>query len=102
MSMRKELKKDIFALIVKEKIFTAAVWPGLCHFPDFLNKEARRWFGLKYKILADIGIEGFWNDMNEPTLFYTKRGLKEALNEAKKCEGKNLDVYSFFNLKANF
>jgi alpha-glucosidase len=96
------IEKGYFCTDSEGKNFTAAVWPGLCHFPDFLNKEARRWFGLKYKILADIGIEGFWNDMNEPTLFYTKRGLKEALNEAKKCEGKNLDVYSFFNLKSKF
>lgn len=96
------VEKGYFCTDTEGKNFTAAVWPGLCHFPDFLNKEARRWFGLKYKTLANIGIEGFWNDMNEPALFYTKRGLKEALNEVKECEGKNLDVYSFFNLRSKF
>ncbi|MDE7221591.1 MAG: alpha-glucosidase [Oscillospiraceae bacterium] len=51
--------------------FVAAVWPGDTHFPDVLNPEARAWFGGKYKILTDAGIEGFWNDMNEPSIFYT-------------------------------
>ncbi len=59
-------------------IFVAAVWPNDTHFPDVLNKKARKWFGLKYKILTDKGIEGFWNDMNEPAIFYThQKGLKE-------------------------
>ena len=31
-----------------------------------LNPEARAWFGSQYKALLDQGIEGFWNDMNEP------------------------------------
>lgn len=55
--------------------FTAAVWPGYTHFPDVLNPEARKWFGDKYRILIEQGIEGFWNDMNEPATFYTPEGL---------------------------
>ena len=35
-----------------------------------LNDEARRWFGDKYRILIDKGIDGFWNDMNEPASFH--------------------------------
>ena len=58
--------------------FVAAVWPGYTHFPDVLNPEARRWFGDKYKLLTDQGIEGFWNDMNEPAIFYTPEGVKET------------------------
>ena len=58
--------------------FVAAVWPGDTHFPDVLNQDARRWFGDKYRILIDQGIEGFWNDMNEPAIFYSSEGLAEA------------------------
>ena len=58
--------------------FVATVWPGETHFPDFLNKEARSWFGDKYKILIDMGIDGFWNDMNEPAIFHTPEGLERA------------------------
>lgn len=60
------------------KDFVGAVWPGKVHFPDFLQEKTRQWFGNKYKVLMDMGIEGFWNDMNEPALFYSEEGLKEA------------------------
>lgn len=63
--------------------FVAAVWPGYTHFPDVLNPEARKWFGSKYKLLTDAGIEGFWNDMNEPAIFYTPEGVSE-IKEAMK------------------
>ena len=49
--------------------FVAAVWPGDTHFPDVLNADARKWFGDQYRFLTDQGIEGFWNDMNEPSIF---------------------------------
>lgn len=61
--------------------FVAAVWPGWTHFPDVLNPQAREWFGSKYKLLLDYGIDGFWNDMNEPAIFYTEEGIA-ALNKA--------------------
>ena len=64
--------------------FVAAVWPGYTHFPDVLNPEARRWFGAKYKILTDAGIEGFWNDMNEPAIFFTPEGVSELKKAMKK------------------
>ena len=64
--------------------FVAAVWPGYTHFPDVLNPEARRWFGAKYKILTDAGIEGFWNDMNEPAIFFTPEGVGELKKAMKK------------------
>ena len=77
----------------------AAVWPGKVHFPDFLNDEARAWFGDKYKILTDAGIEGFWNDMNEPAIFYTEDHLKEVFAQVKEFENKELDIWGFFDFK---
>lgn len=82
--------------------FVAAVWPGKVHFPDFLNLEVQHWFGLKYKALIEQGIEGFWNDMNEPAIFYSEKGLKEAVQLAKESEEKNLDIHSFFKLRDAF
>ena len=64
--------------------FEGTVWPGWSHFPDVLNPEARAWFGSQYKALTDCGIEGFWNDMNEPALFYSPERLKaffESMDE---------------------
>jgi len=96
------LKNGYFCVDKDGNPFVAAVWPGKVHFPDFLNKDVREWFGLKYKVLTDLGIEGFWNDMNEPAIFYTERGLKEAIDLAKKSQDKNLNIYSFFDLKDAF
>lgn len=76
--------------------FVAAVWPGRALFPDMLNTEARNWFGNHYQFLLDQGIEGFWNDMNEPSIFYTEDRLKSVLEELDTYKGKNLDLDSFF------
>ena len=64
--------------------FVAAVWPGDTHFPDVLNADARKWFGDQYRFLTEQGIEGFWNDMNEPSIFYSKEGLAEAKEVARR------------------
>ena len=45
------------------------VWPGVCAFPDFTLPAARAWFGSLYQAPLDLGIDGFWNDMNEPGVF---------------------------------
>ena len=49
--------------------FQAQVWPGVCAFPDFTNSETREWFGSLYQQHLDEGVSGFWNDMNEPSVF---------------------------------
>lgn len=35
----------------------------------------------KYELLTSLGIDGFWNDMNEPAIFYSEEGIR-ALNQA--------------------
>lgn len=77
--------------------FVAAVWPGKCVFTDFFREDARKWFGSKYKALTDAGVEGFWNDMNEPALFYTEEGLKEVFEKFETFKGKELDINTFFD-----
>ncbi len=79
--------------------FIAAVWPGKVCFPDFLNPKAADWFGMKYKTLIDCGIDGFWNDMNEPAIFYSEKGLEEAIDKVLEYKGKNIGIYDFFGLK---
>ncbi|MDQ3755903.1 MAG: DUF4968 domain-containing protein [Acidobacteriota bacterium] len=51
------------------KEFQSRVWPGVCAFPDFTNRQARDWFGLLHRKHLDEGVSGFWNDMNEPATF---------------------------------
>ena len=76
--------------------FVGAVWPGAVHYPDFLNEEARRWFGDKYRFLTDQGIEGFWNDMNEPSIFYSEESMEETkalLHDLMEDESNDLPVW---------
>ncbi|MBA4313391.1 MAG: hypothetical protein C0417_12275 [Chlorobiaceae bacterium] len=60
---------DHFVKYPDGKYFTGTVWPGECVFPDFIDTKARDWWGSLYKELLDNGIKGFWNDMNEPSVF---------------------------------
>jgi len=93
------VKNGYFCKDIDGNPFVAAVWPGKVHFPDVLNEDARKWFGDKYHALMDMGIDGFWNDMNEPAIFYSEQGLKDAIAFVKDQEGKNLDIHTFFKLK---
>lgn len=94
------IEKDFFCKKSDGKPFAAGVWPGLSHFTDFLNPKAREWFGSQYKVLLDSGIDGFWNDMNEPALFYSEYGLKAAYEKISSAiTNKNPDVYTVWGVK---
>nr|XP_029729830.1 neutral alpha-glucosidase AB-like [Aedes albopictus] len=47
-------------------------WPGLSSYTDFLNPEARKYYGDQY-LLNNFKLStrevGIWNDMNEPSVF---------------------------------
>ena len=50
-------------------LFVGPVWPGPSVFPDFAQQQTRAWWGGLYKDFVHLGIDGFWNDMNEPSVF---------------------------------
>jgi alpha-glucosidase len=50
-------------------VFSGAVWPGPAVFPDFTRQQTRAWWGTLYHDFHQDGVEGFWNDMNEPSVF---------------------------------
>lgn len=56
------------------KPFVGEVWPGAVHFPDFTRPEVRTWWATLYKDFMAQGVDGVWNDMNEPASF----GLPET------------------------
>jgi alpha-glucosidase len=45
------------------------VWPGNCVFPDFTRPDTRTWWAGLYRDFMAKGIDGVWNDMNEPAVF---------------------------------
>ena len=89
--------KGYFCTKEDGSLFIGAVWPGRSLFTDMLNPQAREWFGHQYKALLDQGIEGFWNDMNEPAVFYTEDRLAFALEEIARMKdaSQNLELEAF-------
>lgn len=76
--------------------FIGSVWPGRVHFPDFLKPETRSWFGQKYSYLLELGADGFWNDMNEPAIFYSERRLEDVIRRINELSRENMGVDGFF------
>jgi alpha-glucosidase len=52
-------------------LYVGKVWPGPSVFPDFTRRDTRAWWGSLYRDFVAAGISGFWNDMNEPSIFET-------------------------------
>ena len=93
---------DVFCKKEDGSDFVAAVWPGRCVFPDFLREDARTWFGDQYRPLLEAGIEGFWNDMNEPALFYSDEGIADAFSRVEELRSGETDYESMWWLKDAF
>ncbi len=51
------------------KVYKGEVWPGWSYFPDFTSPKTRQWWSGLFKEMVDIGVRGFWNDMNEPAVW---------------------------------
>lgn len=49
--------------------YVGRVWPEKAHFPDFTRPEVRTWWAGLYKDFMAQGVDGIWNDMNEPSVF---------------------------------
>ena len=54
--------------------YVGAVWPGPSLFPDFTRAATRAWWGGLYRNFVHMGFDGFWNDMNEPSVFDSPTG----------------------------
>jgi alpha-glucosidase len=60
---------DHFVKNLDGSVYIGKVWPGSAVFPDFTQSQTRQWWGTLYKTFIDDGVAGFWNDMNEPSVF---------------------------------
>ena len=63
------MKNDVFVKNPDGSVYVGVVWPGASVFPDFTLSRVRDWWGGLYKDFVGMGAAGFWNDMNEPSLF---------------------------------
>jgi alpha-glucosidase len=60
---------DDFVKMLDGRTFVGKVWPGEAVFPDFTWGRVSNWWGSLYRGLIRDGVAGFWNDMNEPSVF---------------------------------
>lgn len=67
-------KADVWVKTADAKEFHGDVWPGACAFPDFTRPAVRDWWAGLYKDFMAQGVDGVWNDMNEPAISNTPNG----------------------------
>ena len=48
--------------------YLGEVWPGPCVFPDYTQSKVRAWWANLVKDFISNGVDGIWNDMNEPSI----------------------------------
>jgi alpha-glucosidase len=79
------LSKDLFVKFPDGEVYEGQVWPGWSAFPDFTLPQAREWWADNLQLLTRLGIDGFWNDMNEPAAW--GQHLPENIEFAYEGEG---------------
>lgn len=89
------------------EIYTANMWAGKSVFPDFLNKETRRWWADNIKKwVKTYDIDGIWLDMNEPAAFTPTKTLDNSVlhtNGKKMVRHSELhNAYSYFEALSTY
>ncbi len=90
---RSGVRVDAFCKGSQGEEFVGYVWPGKCVFPDYFRESTQKWFGHLYQPYLQMGVYGFWNDMNEPSIFACEAGFRRAAEVAGKASGE----YSFLS-----
>ena len=67
------------ALLPDAQPFTGKVWPGMSLFPEFTLARTRAWWGGLYRAYVEVGVAGFWDDMNEPTVLNVRKSMPEEV-----------------------
>ena len=93
-------------------VFVGTVWPGPSVFPDFTQQSTREWWGTLYSNFVSDGLAGFWNDMNEPSVFNTpdktipddvQHHIEEAGFQSRVASHREIhNVYGMENSRATY
>lgn len=99
---------DVWVKTAQGKEFHGDAWPGACAFPDFTQPKTVRWWADLYKDFLDKGVDGVWNDVNEPQISNTPTGTmpedNKHLGGDKIPAGSHLkyhNVYGYLMVKAS-
>jgi len=61
-------QKNVWVKTKSGSEYHGKAWPGACAFPDFTIPEVRSWWSSLYKDFMAKGVDGVWNDVNEPAI----------------------------------
>jgi alpha-glucosidase len=102
------MKQDVFVKRADGSLYVGPVWPGPSVFPDFTLTRVRDWWGTLYKDFVGMGAAGFWNDMDEPSVFLTPTKTMPLDNVHRTDDGaKHLhaeihNVFGMQNVRATY
>ncbi|GGB32561.1 alpha-glucosidase [Lentibacillus populi] len=100
------VNEDLFCKYIEGAIYFGDVWPGTSAFPDFTDDKVRKWWGDKHQFYTDLGIEGIWNDMNEPAVFNETKTMNVAVmhrNDGNPATHRELhNIYGFLMEEATY
>ncbi len=104
-SVYQEGRKDgYFCNLPGGKLSLGPAWPGWSAFPDFTDPFARHWWGEQYRKLLDLGIAGFWHDMNEPAALAAWGDMTLPMATQHKlegCPGDHQQAHNLYGLLMN-
>lgn len=96
------IQEDIFMKYPDETPCEGVVWPGLTHHPDFTNPKARTWWAKHLQPLIDAGVDGLWNDMNEPLYFFDKGAVSPpdyAIHNKEGLGGTHHELHNVYGMQ---
>ncbi|MDR7134007.1 alpha-glucosidase [Lysobacter niastensis] len=102
------LREDVFIRNPDGTLYIGPVWPGDSVFPDFTLSRVRDWWGGLYRDFVSMGAAGYWNDMNEPSVFRVPGNTMSLdavhrLDDGDKRDHRAIhNVYGMLNARATY
>jgi len=102
------MRNDAFIRNPDGSLYIGEVWPGDSVFPDFTLTRVRDWWGGLYRDFAAMGAAGYWNDMNEPSVFNVPGNTMSLDAVHRMDDGTTRDhraihnVYGMLNARATY
>lgn len=88
------------------RLYKDEMWPGLCVWPDFTRDDVQEWWGNLTAELIEQGVDGIWNDMNEPAVFNELKTMPDKVmfydHGLKTSHLKNHNIYALAMVKSTY
>lgn len=98
------VKSNVLLTYPNGELFRSSIWPNMNHYVDFTSTRGRHWWSKQMKFLADAGIQGYWNDMNEPAVggSYLPGNIQFDMNGNKQYTLQAKNLYGMLMARGSF